>query len=90
MQTVGHTVGSAVLGTIEFLVWELGSPLVIVLGHDSFGALNLSDDRSRIVTSVVTIGRLAVISATYHPTRDALQVHSVIGPVSTSSPGPIA
>lgn len=118
VQTAGHTVGSAVLGTIEFAVWALGAPLVIVLGHDSCSALSLSDDfhmtgrmpqghireivtaaaveqtaqlicdRSRIVTSAVATGRLAIISATYRPTGDELQVRSVVGPVSPSSPGP--
>ncbi|SDL01677.1 carbonic anhydrase [Streptomyces indicus] len=39
VRTAGHVVGSEVLGSIEFGVDVLGSPLVVVLGHDSCGAV---------------------------------------------------
>jgi carbonic anhydrase len=39
IRTAGHVVDSAVLGSVEFAVEELGVPLVLILGHDSCGAV---------------------------------------------------
>ncbi|WP_048634232.1 carbonic anhydrase [Mycolicibacterium aurum] len=39
VRTAGHVVDSAVLGSIEYAVTVLGVPLVVVLGHDSCGAV---------------------------------------------------
>ncbi|WP_186245039.1 carbonic anhydrase [Mycobacterium simulans] len=40
VRTAGHVIDSAVLGSIEYAVTVLGVPLVVVLGHDSCGAVN--------------------------------------------------
>lgn len=37
--TAGHVVGAEVLGSIEYGVEVLGCPLVVVVGHDSCGAV---------------------------------------------------
>ncbi|MEV5952168.1 carbonic anhydrase [Streptomyces sp. NPDC051987] len=39
VRTAGHVVGPEVLGSIEFGVEVLGCPLVVILGHDSCGAV---------------------------------------------------
>ena len=39
VRTAGHVVDFSVLGSIEFGVGILGSPLIVVLGHDSCGAV---------------------------------------------------
>ena len=39
VRTAGHVIDSAVLGSIEFAVTALGVPLVVILGHDSCGAV---------------------------------------------------
>ncbi len=39
VRTAGHVIDSAVLGSIEFAVVVLRVPLVVVLGHDSCGAV---------------------------------------------------
>jgi carbonic anhydrase len=39
VRTAGHVIDSAVLGSIEYAVSVLGVPLVVVLGHDSCGAV---------------------------------------------------
>ncbi|MCX3061147.1 carbonic anhydrase [Streptomyces sp. GXMU-J5] len=39
VRTAGHVVGTEVLGSIEYGVSVLGCPLVVVLGHDSCGAV---------------------------------------------------
>ncbi|REF00693.1 carbonic anhydrase [Thermomonospora umbrina] len=39
VRTAGHVTGSEVLGSIEYGVSVLGCPLVVVLGHDSCGAV---------------------------------------------------
>ena len=42
VRTAGHVIDSAVLGSIEYAVTVLGVPLVVVLGHDSCGAVKAS------------------------------------------------
>jgi len=39
VRTAGHVIGPEVLGSIEYGVSVLGCPLVVVLGHDSCGAV---------------------------------------------------
>lgn len=39
VRTAGHVAGAEVLGSIEFGVSVLNAPLVVVLGHDSCGAV---------------------------------------------------
>jgi carbonic anhydrase len=39
VRTAGHVVGAEVLGSIEYGVDVLGCPLVVVVGHDSCGAV---------------------------------------------------
>lgn len=39
VRTAGHVMDSAVLGSIEYAVTVLGVPLIVVLGHDSCGAV---------------------------------------------------
>ena len=39
VRTAGHVIDSAVLGSIEFAINVLGVPLIVVLGHDSCGAV---------------------------------------------------
>lgn len=47
VRTAGHVVGSGVLGSIEFGVGLLNIPLVVVLGHDSCGAVTAGVDALR-------------------------------------------
>jgi len=44
VRTAGHVVDSSVLGSMEFGVGVLGIPLIVVLGHDSCGAVNAAVD----------------------------------------------
>ncbi len=39
VRTAGHVIDSAVLGSIEYAVGILNVPLIVVLGHDSCGAV---------------------------------------------------
>ncbi|SCL37235.1 carbonic anhydrase [Micromonospora pallida] len=39
VRTAGHVVGAEVLGSVEYAVTVLDTPLVVVLGHDSCGAV---------------------------------------------------
>ncbi|WP_030180492.1 carbonic anhydrase [Streptomyces violaceorubidus] len=39
VRTAGHVAGAEVLGSVEYGVQVLGAPLVVVLGHDSCGAV---------------------------------------------------
>ncbi len=44
VRTAGHIVGAEVLASIEYGVSVLGAPLVVVLGHDSCGAIQAARD----------------------------------------------
>ncbi len=44
VRTAGHTIDSAVLGSIEYGVAVLGVPLIVVLGHDKCGAVKATID----------------------------------------------
>lgn len=74
VRTAGHVVDTGVLGSIEFGVAVLGIPLVVVLGHDSCGAViatldavrtgtmpggYIRDVVERMMPSVLTGGRTA-------------------------------
>ncbi|OJF12344.1 carbonic anhydrase [Couchioplanes caeruleus] len=47
VRTAGHVAGAEVLGSIEYGVTVLGAPLVVVLGHDSCGAVTEASDAER-------------------------------------------
>ncbi|SBT51290.1 carbonic anhydrase [Micromonospora auratinigra] len=51
VRTAGHTVGPEVLGSVEYAVTVLGTPLVVVLGHDSCGAIQAARDSVSTGTS---------------------------------------
>ncbi|MFE6922191.1 carbonic anhydrase [Nocardia sp. NPDC057663] len=44
VRTAGHVVDGSVLGSIEYGVQVLGVPLIVVLGHDSCGAVRATID----------------------------------------------
>ncbi len=44
VRTAGHVIDSAVLGSIEYAVTVLNVPLIVVLGHDSCGAVKATID----------------------------------------------
>ena len=44
VRTAGHVIDSAVLGSIEYAVTVLDVPLIVVLGHDSCGAVQSTLD----------------------------------------------
>lgn len=70
VRTAGHSVGPEVLGSIEYAVTALGAPLVVVLGHDSCGAVQAA--RSVEATGVPAPGHLrAVVEAVLPSIRRA-------------------
>lgn len=42
VRTAGHVIDSAVLGSMEYAITVLGVPLIVILGHDSCGAVQAS------------------------------------------------
>ncbi|MFG2099411.1 carbonic anhydrase [Micromonospora echinaurantiaca] len=51
VRTAGHTTGPEVLGSVEYAVTVLGTPLVVVLGHDSCGAVQAAKTAAETDTS---------------------------------------
>ena len=47
VRTAGHVSGAETLGSIEYGVSVLGAPLVVVLGHDSCGAVTAAAEAQR-------------------------------------------
>lgn len=48
VRTAGHVSGPEVLGSVEYGVGVLAVPLVVVLGHDSCGAVTAAADAERL------------------------------------------
>jgi carbonic anhydrase len=71
VRTAGHVVDSGVLGSVEFGVDILSIPLVVVLGHDSCGAVGASLDAMR--TGVLPNGFLRDIVERVTPSVLAAQ-----------------
>ncbi len=47
VRTAGHVVGPEVLGSVEYAIAALDTPLIAVLGHDSCGAIAAATDAVR-------------------------------------------
>ncbi|CCI52191.1 carbonic anhydrase [Nostocoides jenkinsii] len=77
VRTAGHVVDFSVLGSIEFGVLKLGTPLIVVLAHDSCGAVGaavasaqsgemppgyIRDIVERITPSVFAVGKSGEIT----------------------------
>ncbi|WP_433531092.1 carbonic anhydrase [Micromonospora sp. CA-263727] len=70
VRTAGHTVGPEVLGSVEYAVAVLRTPLVVVLGHDSCGAVQAA--RDTVATGTPPTGHLgAVVDAVVPSLRRA-------------------
>ncbi|PWR09207.1 carbonic anhydrase [Micromonospora acroterricola] len=70
VRTAGHTAGPEVLGSVEYAVTVLGTPLVVVLGHDSCGAVQAA--REVVTTGAPPVGHLgAVVDAVLPSLRRA-------------------
>ncbi|MBX7269381.1 carbonic anhydrase [Micromonospora sp. Llam7] len=70
VRTAGHTVGPEVLGSVEYAVTVLRTPLVVVLGHDSCGAVQAA--RAAVATGIAPTGHLrAVVDAVVPSLRHA-------------------
>lgn len=59
VRTAGHTLGAEVLGSVEYAVAVLGTPLVVVLGHDSCGAVQAA--RTAVATGQTPAGHLGAV-----------------------------
>ncbi|MFJ1756992.1 carbonic anhydrase [Kitasatospora sp. NPDC088134] len=85
VRTAGHVLGPEVLGSIEYGVAVLGTPLVIVLGHDSCGAVGATREAVaagtsgegfvRDVIERVTPSVLAANAAGYTDNSDFIDEH---------------
>ncbi|MDG4795825.1 carbonic anhydrase [Micromonospora sp. WMMD1082] len=70
VRTAGHTIGPEVLGSVEYAVAVLRTPLVVVLGHDSCGAVQAA--REATATGTAPSGHLrAVVDAVVPSLRRA-------------------
>jgi carbonic anhydrase len=86
VRTAGHVVDNGVLGSIEFGVAELEVPLVVVLGHDSCGAVQATmtahaEGRTpggyvRTVVELVTPSVLAARRAGLHDIDAIVEEHA--------------
>ncbi|GLW57295.1 carbonic anhydrase [Kitasatospora phosalacinea] len=85
VRTAGHVLGPEVLGSIEYGVSVLGTPLVIVLGHDSCGAVGATREAVAVgasgegfvrdVIERVTPSVLAANAAGYTDNADFIDEH---------------
>jgi carbonic anhydrase len=74
VRTAGHTVGPEVLGSIEYAIAILHTPLVVVLGHNSCGAVTAA--REAVLGGTRPAGHLrAVVDAIEPSVRLAESLH---------------
>jgi carbonic anhydrase len=75
VRTAGHVIGPEVLGSIEYAVATLETPLIAVLGHDSCGAVGaaLSAARSGIVPGGFMWDVVERVMLSVHAVRDEAQ-----------------
>ena len=70
VRTIGHTYDTQVLGSLEYAVSVLHTPLVVVLGHNSCGAVRAA--RETVLTGVAPAGHLgAAVEAVTPSVRSA-------------------
>ncbi|WP_037625545.1 carbonic anhydrase [Streptomyces aureus] len=84
VRTAGHVAGTEVLGSIEFGVSVLNAPLVVVLGHDSCGAVAaarsaLENGQTPGGFDAVAAGRLAVVGLSYRLSDGSAQLVATRG-----------
>lgn len=82
VRTAGHVIDATVLGSVEYAVAVLGTPLVLVLGHDSCGAIAATLDSLRTGTtppghirSIVDRVRPSVVDHADAPAETVLAEH---------------
>jgi carbonic anhydrase len=68
VRTAGHTVGPEVLGSVEYAVTVLGTPLVVVLGHDSCGAVQAA--KAAAGTGTPPAGHLSAVVDAVRPSLE--------------------
>ncbi|GAA4726407.1 carbonic anhydrase [Phytohabitans rumicis] len=78
VRTAGHVLGPEVLGSIEYAVAALDTPLIAVLGHDSCGAIAAALDAVRhgttpdgFIRDVVERVMLSVLAVRFQALTDA-------------------
>ncbi|WP_427016682.1 carbonic anhydrase [Pseudarthrobacter sp. P1] len=54
VRTAGHVIDNTVLGSLEYSVSNLGVPLIVVLGHDSCGAVTAT--KAAVATGEMPVG----------------------------------
>ncbi|WP_426998616.1 carbonic anhydrase [Pseudarthrobacter sp. N5] len=54
VRTAGEVIDDAVLGSLEYSISELGVPLIVVLGHDSCGAVSAT--KIAVETGLMPVG----------------------------------
>ncbi|MBM0274645.1 carbonic anhydrase [Micromonospora tarensis] len=75
VRTAGHTAGPEVLGSVEYAVTVLGTPLVVVLGHDSCGAVQAT--RAASTTGSIPGGHLGAVVDAVLPSLRRAQAQGV-------------
>jgi carbonic anhydrase len=76
VRTAGHILGAEVLASIEYGVTVLGTPLVVVLGHDSCGAIQATLDAQTTPLG----GNLGVIVDRVAPSLAQAQAEQITDP----------
>jgi carbonic anhydrase len=75
VRTAGHTIGPEVLGSIEYAVTILNLPLVVVLGHNSCGAVQAA--REAVTQGVAPSGHLRAVVDAILPSIDLASAQNV-------------
>lgn len=75
VRTAGHTIGPEVLGSIEYAVTVLRTPLVVVLGHNSCGAVQAALET--LQSGTASVGYVAAVVAGVAPSVELAHRRSI-------------
>lgn len=83
IRTAGHVLDEAVLGTLEYAVKHLRTPLIVVLGHENCGAVTAAvrpgehpEHLEHLVEAIRPAARLARIP--HHDDQEEVLVHRAV------------
>ena len=73
VRNVGQVISSSVVGSLEYAVWVLHVPLIVILSHDSCGAVEAAIDQNTPEATPLPV-RIARLTDTLQPAIDRVRL----------------
>ena len=73
VRNVGQVISSSVVGSLEYAVWVLHVPLIVILSHDSCGAIEAAINQNTPEATPLPV-RIARLTDTLQPAIDRVRL----------------